>query len=145
MKKKIQIFGRHLAPAKITKSLRCKYENTIIPIGKVIYNLLSHSLLSLISTELNIWWAIDTQIFPIHILIFGPQCWCVYRFLSGFIGFSFLSLGAAWKRQRLGKNLQSFHFGDPIVGDIISLQKSSLGILINKVMSQLSLVFFCLS
>ena len=137
---KFQIFGRHLAPAtkyhKITPLQIWKYDHSIwtIQIGKVIYNLLSHSLLSLISTELNIWWAIDTQIFPSHILILGPQCWCVHRFLSGFIGFSYLSLSAVGKRQLLCKNPQSFHFGDPIVGDIISLQKSSLGILISKIM-----------
>ena len=103
--KKREPWCRHLATAtkyhKITPLQIWKYDHSIwtIQIGKVIYNFLSHSLLSLISTELNIWWAIDTQIFPSHILIFGPQCWCVYRFLSGFIGFSFLSLGAACKRQ----------------------------------------------
>ena len=104
----MQTFGHCNKMSQNHSVANIKYDHSIwtIQIGKVIYNLLSHSLLSLISTELNIWWAIDTQIFPCHILIFGPQCWCVYRFLSGFIGFSFLSLGAACKRQRLSKNPQ---------------------------------------
>ena len=59
----------------------------------------------------------------------------VLRHLRKLAANCLLSLGAVCERQRLGKYPQPFHFGDPMVGDIISLQKSSLGILINKVMS----------